>query len=67
VALGAHEKFDSSPSTMNYRIQERKYSSNIIEKKVGKDKWTPYLAPLVKKEEGDELVLKLIEVLNGRN
>jgi hypothetical protein len=40
---------------MKFRIQERKYSSNIIEKQVGKS-WTPYLAPLVTKKEGDIIV-----------
>ena len=49
---------------MDYRIQQRRGSSNIIEKKIvteGKEKWIPYIAPLCRKEEGDvvaELILK---------
>ena len=40
------------------RIQKRKYSSNIVEKNIGDDekpKWIPYIAPLIKKEEGQEI------------
>lgn len=47
---------------MDYRIQYRKYSSNIIEKKVD-DKWIPFIAPLVKKTEGDLICNTLLEEL----
>ncbi len=39
-----------------YRIQKRKASSNVLEKKYvvdGKDKWVVFIAPLESKEKGD--------------
>ena len=41
-----------------FRIKQRLYSSNIIE--VGtivddKIKWEPYIAPLIRKQDGDKL------------
>lgn len=51
-----------------YRIQKREFSSNIIEKKVqGKDKWIPFLAPLIRKVEGDKVVEKILKQLNNEN
>ena len=58
-----------------YRIKERLYSSNIIERGTytedGKIKWDPFIAPLVKKEEGDlvcETIFKNIEIMaNNRH
>jgi hypothetical protein len=51
----------------DYRIQYRKGSSNIIEKKVlgenGKYKYIPFIAPLIRKEEGDIIVQQLIDLL----
>lgn len=47
-----------------YRLQIRLASSNIIEKLSGKT-WTPYLAPLVAKAEGDKLCDSLIIILNN--
>lgn len=41
-----------------YRIQQRLYTSNIIEKNIGTSenpKWIPFVAPLCKKEQGDSL------------
>ena len=54
-----------------YRIQRRKWSSNILERGVryktskGEDKinWEPYIAPLVSKIEGDIICDKLIKQL----
>ena len=52
---------------MQFRIQKRKWSSNIIEIGIEGDNdkiiWTPYLAPLVRKAEGDILCLKLMVLL----
>lgn len=51
-----------------YRIQQRTYSSNIIEKgeiESDKVKWEPYIAPLVKKQEGDKLCEELIKHLQS--
>ena len=45
-----------------YRIQKRKWSSNIIEIKIGKT-WTVYLCPTIKKKDGDALCDKLIKLL----
>jgi hypothetical protein len=53
---------------MNFRIQERKASSNIIEQRIiteKKERWRPYLAPLIAKEEGDKLITALLITLNG--
>ncbi len=39
-----------------YRIQKRKASSNVLEKKYiieGKEKWVVFIAPLESKEKGD--------------
>ena len=43
-----------------FRIQERKYASNIIEKAIKKEgskeiTWIPYLAPLENKKKGDKV------------
>ena len=49
-----------------YRIQYREFSSNIIELGIeenGKLKWYPYLAPLCKKVEGDDLCIKVLNFL----
>ena len=52
----------------NYRLQIRKYSSNIIEKKIisdgGKETWIPYIAPLVNKKLGDIEAKRLLHFLN---
>lgn len=48
---------------MKYRIQHRKFSSNIIESSLDGKTWTPFLAPLIKKEDGDKLTEKLIDKL----
>jgi len=42
-----------------YRIKKRKWSSNVIEKLVGKT-WSVFLAPTVKKQEGDEICEQLL-------
>ena len=49
-----------------YRIRERKYSSNVIERlKPGTTKtWEVYLCPTVRKVEGDKLIEKIIKFLN---
>lgn len=48
-----------------YRIQRRKYSSNVLEAKRD-GSWTPCLAPLfMKKEEGDKLCEKLLIYLQN--
>ena len=56
---------------MNYRIQKREFSSNIIEKRTvtekGKEKWIPFIAPLCRKDEGDELTKILIDFANSNN
>lgn len=58
-------------SNRNYRIQTRKGSSNIIEKRFvtveGKEKWIPFIAPLCRKEEGDEVAELLLEFVNNNN
>ena len=56
-----------------FRIQKRMYAPNILEVETSgldpKDKnykggtWKPYLAPLVGKKEGDELVNALLNIL----
>ena len=48
-----------------YRIQKRKYSSNVIEriKPNTKDTWEVYLCPTVKKVEGDKIVVELFNYL----
>ncbi len=52
---------------ISYRIQKRKYSSNIIEIGVldenNKIKWTPYIAPLISKVEGDIVAERILELL----
>lgn len=51
---------------MYYRIKKRLFSSNIIERGIEKDDtivWTPFLAPLVNKREGDLLSAKLLKNL----
>ena len=41
---------------MFFRIQKRLASSNIIERSLdGKTNWTPFIAPLCKKSEGDKI------------
>ncbi|MDC7248565.1 MAG: hypothetical protein PQJ49_01440 [Sphaerochaetaceae bacterium] len=55
---------------MNYRLQERKFSSNIIEKRIvteeGKERWIPFVAPLVKKTDGDVVCNEILEFLNNK-
>lgn len=46
----------------SFRIQERKHSSNIIEKLVD-GRWIPYIAPLVKKEDGDKITAEMFSYL----
>lgn len=49
-----------------FRVQERKYSSNIIEGGYWQDNkiiWTPVIAPLVKKQEGDAIVEGIMKIL----
>jgi hypothetical protein len=48
----------------NFRIQKRLGSSNIIEKFVDGKTWTPWVAPLCNKKEGDILTEELIKFLN---
>jgi len=53
-----------------YRIQERKYSANIIEGgyvEDGKIIYEPVLAPLLNKKEGDKLCNKIYEYLINEN
>ena len=51
-----------------YRIQIRKYSSNVIEQLVsdanGKEKWTVAICPTLKKSDGDILCETLLKSLN---
>ena len=47
-----------------YRIQKRKYSSNVIEKLDDKSKWIVFLCPTVRKSEGDIFVDELLLHLN---
>ena len=53
-----------------WRIQERKYSSNIIEggnyNKSGKIVWIPIIAPLSKKEEGDKFCLDIFDIITEK-
>jgi hypothetical protein len=46
-----------------FRIQKRIFAPNILEVEVSKGVWKPYLAPLVGKKEGDELVNALLNIL----
>lgn len=46
-----------------YRIQERKFSSNIVEVKKPDGNFIPYIAPLCRKDEGDEISSKLVGFL----
>ena len=51
---------------MDFRIQERKYSSNIIEIRVvneGRERWIPYVAPLCKKKDGDVVADQILKYL----
>jgi len=53
--------------TKLYRLQKRKYSSNVIEKNIGteqKPKWIVILCPTEKKEVGDKLAEKILNFLN---
>ena len=53
-----------------YRIEKRKYSSNIIEGMYvvkGEAKWEKILAPLLPKNEGDELCNKVFKILSGES
>ena len=50
-----------------YRIQKRKYSSNVIEKLIienGKEKWKVHLCPTERKSVGDVVCEELLEFLN---
>ena len=53
---------------MKFQLQKRKFSSNVIEastkKENGKDKWSVYLIPALKKSEGDPLADKLLKFLH---
>ncbi len=52
--------------TPAFRIQTRRFSSNIIEKRIektGKITWIPYVVPVVKKEEGDLICKNLLKVI----
>ena len=56
---------------MEYRIQKRSMSSNIIEKRIigenGKESWVPFLAPLgplCGRFEGDIVADKILKFLN---
>ncbi len=49
-----------------FRIQKRKFSSNIIERgeeSEGKTIWMPHIAPLCRKEEGDIVCDNLLKFL----
>ncbi len=51
-----------------YRVQKRKYSSDVIEKQItinNKSKWIVYLCPTVKKIDGDKIAAKLVNLLNS--
>ena len=55
---------------MEYRIQRRKGSSDIIEicsnpREKG-HKWVPFIAPLITKKEGDRLAEELLVFLNAK-
>ena len=52
---------------VKYRIQKRKYSSNVIEKGEiinGKLKWSVHICPTRKKVEGDIVCERLVNYLN---
>lgn len=49
---------------MEFRIQKRKFSSNVIESSKDGEKWTVYLIPSIKKIEGDPLCMLLLNLLN---
>lgn len=38
-----------------YRIQKRNWSSNVLERRIGKAKWQVFLVPTVNKKEGDAI------------
>ena len=53
-----------------YRIQERKYSSNIIERGYyisDKLKHEPFICPVINKKEGDIICNNLLEILKNDN
>lgn len=53
-----------------YRIQKRKFSSNILEKKYivdGKEKWVAFIAPLENKEKGDIECQKMFDFYSGNS
>jgi len=51
----------------SFRVQKRRYSSNIIEggnyNPENKIEWVPILAPLVKKDKGDKFCLDIFNLL----
>ncbi len=47
---------------MNYRIQQRKYSSNILERSIDGKHWKAFIAPLINKDEGDLIVEGLLKI-----
>ncbi len=52
-----------------YRIQKRKFASNILEKKCivdKKEKWIVFLAPLEEKKKGDLECIKLLNFYNNQ-
>lgn len=56
---------------MDFRIQKRKGSSNIIEMitftEEGKEKWIPCIAPLLRKKDGDVLCEQILNFLNEQD
>ena len=50
---------------MQYRIQKRKHSSNILERSTDGKHWEAFIAPLVKKDEGDILVEGLLKLYSS--
>lgn len=53
-----------------YRIQNRKFSSNVLEKKYiidGKEKWVVFIAPCENKEKADIECEKLLKIYNKTN
>lgn len=49
---------------LNFRIQKRKFSSDIIEYTEDGKIWKPYIAPLSSKKQGDLVTHKLFNFLN---